>query len=382
MRAGGAILYFNVIIFCALIHPIYFVFAQTGNTNGTLIVLAKKTSILVGESVQLHVTASLSSGGEIDLSSSESGTIYFTNEPGVVSVSKNGLVIGINPGKETIFVVNGNIEDPNAKFLFGEITVIIGTPNDRDGDGMPDQFETINGLNPLSAEDANQDLDRDELTNKIEFDLGTSPRNRDTDGDGLPDGEEIRVGLNPLVADFVPPFRLDENCLATVLNRTIQINSDGTFTLGNVPVPAGVFRVRVVCEQSGRVGRGQSPFVLGVSNGVTLIDEISFGVTDSLPVSLAVTAPVTALSPTVSEVQLVTTGTLPSRTLVDLTLANTGTFYTSSNPAIATVSQDGLVTAVSSGTVLVTARNEGVVGTIALKVELALDSDGDGIPDD
>ncbi|MEE8523116.1 MAG: Ig-like domain-containing protein, partial [Thermoanaerobaculia bacterium] len=49
---------------------------------------------------------------------------------------------------------------------------------------------------------------------------------------------------------------------------------------------------------------------------------------------------------------------------------------------IATVSADGFVNAVSSGRVLVTATHEGVIATIGLQVELTVDSDGDGLPDD
>ncbi|HDR15234.1 MAG TPA: OmpA family protein [Desulfobacteraceae bacterium] len=51
-----------------------------------------------------------------------------------------------------------------------------------------------------SSEDA--DPDKDGLTNKMEKELGTDPKNADTDGDGLSDGEEMnRWNTNPLRAD-------------------------------------------------------------------------------------------------------------------------------------------------------------------------------------
>ena len=77
-------------------------------------------------------------------------------------------------------------------------------PIDRDGDGLPDAWESAYGLAPDSnaAEDgADGDPDGDGLSNRLELALGTHPKNADTDGDGLPDGWEVRHGLNPLSAE-------------------------------------------------------------------------------------------------------------------------------------------------------------------------------------
>jgi uncharacterized protein (DUF2141 family) len=66
---------------------------------------------------------------------------------------------------------------------------IIGTA-DNDGDGLPDNWETLYGLDPNSGTGDNGpygDPDGDGLNNLGEFYAGTDPFNPDTDGDGLSD---------------------------------------------------------------------------------------------------------------------------------------------------------------------------------------------------
>jgi len=68
---------------------------------------------------------------------------------------------------------------------------------DADHDGMPDDWETANGLD-TTVDDAWQDWDADALSNGDEFLVGTNPKKYDTDGDRMGDGAEIDRGSNPL----------------------------------------------------------------------------------------------------------------------------------------------------------------------------------------
>ena len=79
---------------------------------------------------------------------------------------------------------------------------------DFDGDGMYNQWEIDNGLDPNNATDASSDLDGDGYTNLDEFQGHSDPANNalvpfseitfsDDDGDGLPNEWELSHGLNP-----------------------------------------------------------------------------------------------------------------------------------------------------------------------------------------
>lgn len=82
--------------------------------------------------------------------------------------------------------------------------------SDTDGDGLPDGYEyyTLN-TNPCSIDsnnngikDGDEDFDNDKLTNIEEYKLGTNPYNIDTDGDGLNDYEEVKIyNTDPLKVD-------------------------------------------------------------------------------------------------------------------------------------------------------------------------------------
>jgi thrombospondin type 3 repeat protein len=269
----------------------------------------------------------------------------------------------------------------NAELVDPDSTEVNDLLPDTDGDGINDNFEDLSGMNKNDPADVNGDLDSDGLTNLIEFGLGTDLNNADTDGDGVTDDVEVARGFSPLLA---PEPQLGENCTIAALNRTGQVNPDGSFSLPNIPLPedGDFFRLRAVCELEGRYFVGVSNFLTATGGNVTPLDGIDFNTVAPIPISLDLAASATTLTPTVLTGQITTTGNLAGSITVDLTASTAGTSYTSSNAGVATIDAGGLVTAVSSGTVFITAINEGAVATIPIQVVLGDDTDGDGIPND
>ncbi|MCK4614103.1 MAG: right-handed parallel beta-helix repeat-containing protein, partial [Thermoplasmata archaeon] len=82
---------------------------------------------------------------------------------------------------------------------------------DKDGDGIPNEWEEKYGLNPNDPNDADEDPDNDgydanydgeisqdeKFTNLEEYLNDTHPKNNDTDNDDMLDGWEVYYGLNP-----------------------------------------------------------------------------------------------------------------------------------------------------------------------------------------
>lgn len=91
---------------------------------------------------------------------------------------------------------------------------------DSDGDGLPDDWENMNGLDPFNPDtdgdgipDEQEDEDGDGLSNYAEWQAGTNPwdqdsdddgvldTHEDSDNDGLVNSEEVAIGTNPGLAD-------------------------------------------------------------------------------------------------------------------------------------------------------------------------------------
>ena len=183
------------------------------------------------------------------------------------------------------------------------------------------------------------------------------------------------------------PAQLGSNCSASLLNRTVPVNADGSFALGNVPSnPQSLYRVRVRCiAPNGTIAQGMSGFLNLNGPGSSIdIGPINFDSFTPPPVSLsvAIAEGYNTLSTVGQTLHLLASATYPDQSQQAVIYSDSGTTYVSSNPAVATVDNTGLVTAVSAGNVTITALNEGMVATAQIQVLIALDSDGDGMPDE
>src|ERR1051326_777721 len=324
--------------------------------TSSISVVATSSTMIVGGTLQLHVF-DLTTQTEITV---DPATTYSSSDPTILTVSSQGLITGVGPGKVLVQVTNVNLQDEAEGLL-----VTVNPADQRFGDGIPDAWKIAHHFDVNDPTVATQDPDGDGLTNLQEFQLGTDPNNPDTDGDGIPDGVEIANGTDPL--DPNSPIRtFSQNCQASIANRSVQVNANGTFAIPNVPADIGFYRVRVVCKDPDSARSGQSGFLTLIPNGETIASNLKIGEVDPAPVSLVLTSSQSSLTQVGQTAQLTVTGTMPNGATKDFSTRALGTLYISSNPALATVSNDGLVTALKHGAVLITARNEGASATFQI----------------
>lgn len=262
------------------------------------------TLTVPGATVQLAVTATFADGASMDVSAASSGTVYATTNSRIVTVSADGLVTAVGSGRALVTILH--------EAILTSAAVDVSLGGDSDGDGIPDDLEVANGLDPGNPIDALEDADGDGLTNREELiDVGTDIRKADTDGDGLADGREVReVGTSPLL------FDTDGDHV-----------SDGLEVLaGSDPLdPASVDLGPILAAMS--VAPGNFNLIFN-----TVIGEASR--------------------------ELAVTGTLIDGTSLDITAGPYGTTYASTDLTIASFgAQPGRVFAGQTGVATVTAHN-------------------------
>jgi hypothetical protein len=169
--------------------------------------------------------------------------------------------------------------------------------------------------------------------------------------------------------------QLDETWTVNVGGQSAQVNPDGTFRITNIPI----------IDSFGGPGPGLSPDGLsdgfmqvtgtGFVNGelkwtfseffqapagdtyvLTVLDVYDFPLpsVDTMTIDIS-----DALLEIGDQPQITTSGVLSDGTVVDISSRSAWTNYTISNPELAVVDEDGLVTALKNGTVAIGATNGG-----------------------
>ena len=135
------------------------------------------------------------------------GTISFSAKKagsGVISVGGNSLVLdatnqnvlGGVPVQVRLTITKKPLEEePVKEELLPSFEIPEEIPGDyfldSDNDGIPDGWETVNGLDPNNFADACQDRDRDGLVNLEEYVFGMNPADNDTYATGITDGIKV-----------------------------------------------------------------------------------------------------------------------------------------------------------------------------------------------
>ena len=274
----------------------------------------------LGDTAQLTVTGTFDDGTTADVTG-EPDTVYTTSNPNIATVSNVGLVTAVSSGT---VVLSGSKDGVLSTLI---MMVSTGTAGDSDGDGIPDDYEISNGLNPNDPLDADLDPDGDGLTNLQEFQTGTDPNVADTDGDGISDGAEVAgtngFVTNPLLADT------DGDGIQDLLE--IQTGTD--------PTDPNSFNLAQALSSI-----SVSPFSFTLTVNTILAQEVSK--------------------------QLSVTGNLIDGTTIDLTSTAKGTTYNSSDLLICNFgATDGEVFAGQDGLCTVTVSNSGFSDTASVTVE-------------
>jgi alpha-tubulin suppressor-like RCC1 family protein len=177
--------------------------------------------------------------------------------------------------------------------------------------------------------------------------------------------------------------QLNDKCVVNVLNRTVQVSNSGGWSLPNVPSNQGQVRARATCVGANNATTaGQSAYFSVLTNKAVTAGQIVFQNLDPIPVRLqfSSSAPI-QLSSTGATAHLTVTAVYPDSSTRDVS-SSSGTNYSSTNPSVATVGPTGVVTAVSTGLALISARKDGALAVTRVIISMGGDADGDGMPDD
>ena len=121
--------------------------------------------------------------------------------------------------------------------------------------------------------------------------------------------------------------QLNENCVVSVLNRTGEVQADGTWSIPNVPADFGEVRARATCVENGQTTSGSSASFTIPPNGTVSVEPIVLGQAAPIPSSLNITAPAGIPASVGASAPLTVTALYPNNPAQDVTFQTSGTTY-------------------------------------------------------
>jgi len=133
------------------------------------VIINSSAEITSSLTVTLTLSASDTGGSVTGMKISNDGVTYSSE---IAYTSSYQWQLSSGDGTKTVYVL---FKDSAGNWMTSPVTDTITLRLDSDSDGMPDAWESANGLNPNNPADALSDSDGDGLSNYDEFLKGTNP---------------------------------------------------------------------------------------------------------------------------------------------------------------------------------------------------------------
>ena len=213
----------------------------------------------------------------------DTNILFSVGSPSLGSISNNAngnIAYTRNPSLYGSDAFTYIITDGNGGYGVGSVKIL---QVDTDGDGMPDQWEIANGLDPFS-DDSMDDSDADGLPNLAEFVLGTNPHASDNllnlssvmNGTQFGGYAQIPIlGLRPTIP--IPPIsfyvnsnRADHSIMSQAPDGQWLLNWDTAFLTN------GTYQVQLACQVAPMGSPDSISDIFGTPKTVQIGNPITF----------------------------------------------------------------------------------------------------------
>ncbi|MDF1664649.1 MAG: Ig-like domain-containing protein, partial [Planctomycetota bacterium] len=343
------------------------------------------------DTVQLSLNGVVN-GNNLDFTKGATGTNYVSSDPTILSVDVDGVVTAQKAGTASITASNGGQ-------MATAVITVVPTSTASLTLTLSNTFLAAQNLNSITVSVSGLDLAGNPLPDGTLVNFSATGGSLAASQAAIINGF-ARVGFSSGTAVDGDVIDISANVLefgGRVLSNTEQVTIRDRF-LTVVPASAtlttfmnagstqqlmvldGVTNADITNDPATTytsndtdvVTVSNGGLVTAVNNGMTTVSIVNAGVTVTFSVTVDVTpdsinaTPKTNLLINVNDTQqLAVSGTFGSL-MRDQTPAARGTVYTSSDPAIASVSADGLVTGLTPGMVTIQASNRGQTDTVSI----------------